>query len=168
MAELMSKGQYKIQIVEDDIDVQDVLTQYITSLGHTVVGSSITGKDAIFLANEIHSDLVLMDIGLEGEIDGIETAKELKSLHNLPVIFITGSYDNATIERAKQAEPIGYLIKPVELQELKVTIEFAVFKHRLQMQRENLITDLTDAIANVLKNFANSENLTINPHEWFR
>lgn len=168
MGKLMSKGQYKIQIVEDDIDVQDVLTQYITSLGHTVVGSSITGKDAIFLANEIHSDLVLMDIGLEGEIDGIETAKELKSLHNLPVIFITGSYDNATIERAKQAEPIGYLIKPVELQELKVTIEFAVFKHRLQMQRENLITDLTDAIANVLKNFANSENLTINPHEWFR
>ncbi len=148
--------------------MRDVLTQYITSLGHSVVGSSSTGKDALYWANEIKPDLVLMDIGLEGEIDGIETAKELKSLHNLPVIFVTGSYDNDTIERAKQAEPVGYLIKPVELQELKVTIEFSVFEHRLQMQRENLITDLTDAVANVLKNYANSEDLTINPHEWFR
>ena len=164
----MSKGQYKIQIVEDDEDVRDVLTQYIRSLGHSVVGSASTGKEALYLANEIQADLVLMDIGLEGEIDGIETAKELKSLHNLPVIFITGSYDNDTIERAKQAEPMGYLIKPVDLQELKVTIEFAIFKHRLQLEKENLITELTDAIANVLKNYANSENLTINPHEWFR
>ena len=165
MGQLMSKGQYKIQIVEDDKEVQDVLAQYIRSLGHSVVGLSSTGKDALFFANEIKPDLVLMDIGLEGEIDGIETAKELKSLHNVPAIFITGSYDDDTIERAKQAEPVGYLIKPVELQELKITIEFSLFKHHSQMQRENLITELTNSIANVLKNYANSENLTINPHE---
>ena len=164
----MSKAQYKIQIVEDDKDVQDVLTQYITSLGHSVVGSSSTGKDALYLANEIHPDLVLMDIGLEGEIDGIETAKELKSLHNLPVIFITGSYDDNTLKRAKQAEPMGYLIKPVDVRELKITIEFAIFRHRLQLEKENLITDLTDAVSNVLRNYAQSENITINPHEWFR
>ena len=120
------------------------------------------------MANETQPDLVLMDIGLEGEIDGIETAKELKSLHNVPVIFVTGSYDDDTIERAKQAEPVGYLIKPVDLQELKITIEFSIFKHRSQLQRENLITDLTEAMANVLRNYANSENLTFNPHEWFR
>ena len=162
------KEKYKIQIVEDDKDVQDVLTQYITSLGHSVVGASSTGKDALYLVNKIKPDLVLMDIGIEGEIDGIETAKELKLLHNVPVIFVTGSFDDDTIERAKRAEPMGYLIKPVEFQELKITIEFSLFKHRSQLKQEKLITELTDSIANILKNYANSENLTINPHEWFR
>ena len=63
---------------------------------------------------------------------------------------------------------MGYLIKPVDAQELKITIEFAIFKHRLQLEKEILITELTDAVSNILKNFANSQNLKINPHEWFR
>ena len=160
--------QYKIQIVEDEEDVADILQKLITSIGHVVVNSSPSGKDAIYYAGEMHPDLVLMDIALSGETDGIETAKELKSLHNLPVVFVTGSYDNKTIERAKQADPMGYLIKPIDVRELKITIEFAIFKHRLQIEKENLITDLTDAVSNVLKNYAQSDNLTINPHEWFR
>ncbi len=116
----------------------------------------------------MHPDLVLMDIELRGETDGIETAIQLKSLHNIPIVFVTGAYDNKTIERAKQAEPMGYLIKPIDVQELKVTIEFAIFKHRLQIEKENLISDLTDAISNVLRNYAQSEKLDLNPHEWFR
>lgn len=159
--------QYKIQIVEDDKDVQDVLAQYITSLGYSVIGLSSTGKDALYLANSLKPDLVLMDIGIDGEIDGIETGKELKSLQDLPIVFVTGSFDDKTIEEAKEAEPMGYLIKPVDVRELKVTIEFAIFKHRLQSENENLVIELTDAMANVLKNYANSENLTFNPHEWF-
>ena len=164
----MPKGQYKIQIVEDDKEVQDVLAQYVTSLGHSVEGISFTGKDALYLANEIYPDLVLMDIGLEGEIDGIKTAKELKSLHNLPIVFVTGSFDDKTIEKAKEAEPMGYLIKPVDIQELKVTIELAIFKHRLQSEKENLVIELTDSFSNILRNYAQSENLNLNPHEWFR
>ena len=164
----MSKGQYKVQIVEDDQEVQDVIAQYITSLGHSVVGLSSTGKDALILANEIHPDLVLMDIGLRGEIDGIQTAKELKSLHNLPIVFVTGSFDDKTIEEAKEAEPQGFLIKPIDMQELKVTIEFAIFKHRLQSEKDNLITELTDSFSNILRNYAHSEDSTQNPHKWFR
>ena len=164
----MPKEQYNIQIVEDEEDVADILQKLITSIGHVVVNSSPSGKDAIYYAGEMHPDLVLMDIALSGETDGIETAKQLKSLHNLPVVFVTGSYDNDTIERAKQAEPMGYIIKPVDVQELKVTIEFAIFKHRLQLEKENLISDLTNAISNVLRNYAQSEKLTLNPHEWFR
>ena len=164
----MSKGQYRVQIVEDDQEVQDVIAQYITSLGHSVVGLSSTGKDALFLTNEIHPDLVLMDIGLRGEINGIQTAKELKSLHNLPIVFVTGSFDDKTIEEAKEAEPMGYLIKPIDLQELKVTIEFAIFKHQLQSEKENLITELTDSFSNILRNYAHSEDSTQNPHKWFR
>jgi len=164
----MTTKQFKIQIVEDEEDVAEILQKLITGIGHIVVGSSPSGKDAIFSAGEMHPDLVLMDIELLGEIDGIETAKQLKSLHNIPVVFVTASYDDKTIERAKQAEPMGYIIKPVDVRELKITIEFAIFKHRLQRERENLSADLTDAVSNVLKNFAQSENLTINPHEWFR
>jgi len=165
---IMTPKQYKIQIVEDDEDVAEILQKFITTIGHIVVNSSPSGKDAIYFAGEMHPDLVLMDIELSGETDGIETAKQLKSLHNLPVVFVTGSYDNDTIERAKQADPMGYLIKPVDVRELKITIEFAIFKHRLQMEKENLITDLTDAVSNILRNYAQSENITINPHEWFR
>lgn len=164
----MSKGQYKVQIVEDDQEVQDVLAQYVTSLGHSVEGLSSTGKDALFLANEIHPDLVLMDIGLRGEIDGIQTAKELKSLHNLPIVFVTGSFDDKTIEEAKEAEPQGFLIKPINMQELKVTIEFAIFKHRLQSEKDNLVTELTDSFSNILRNYAHSEISNQNPHQWFR
>lgn len=165
---IMTPKQYKIQIVEDEEEVAEILQMLIESVGYIVVGSSPSGKDAIYSAGKMNPDLVLMDIELKGEIDGIETAKQLKSLHNIPVVFVTGFYDNNTIERAKQAEPMGYLIKPVDVQELKVTIEFAIFKHRLQIEKENLITDLTDAVSNVLKNYAQSEKLTINPHEWFR
>lgn len=163
----MPKEQYKIQIVEDEEDVAEILQKLITSIGHVVVNSSPTGKDAIFYAGEMHPDLVLMDIELSGETDGIETAIQLKSLHNIPIVFVTGAFDNQTIERAKQAEPMGYIIKPVDIQELKVTIEFAIFKHRLQVEKENLITDLTDAISNVLRNYGQSEKLTLNSHEWF-
>jgi len=163
----MSTKQYKIQIVEDEEAVVEILEELVRSIDHLVVGTSSTGKDALYDAGEIHPDLVLMDIGLSGEMDGIEAAKELKSLHKLPVVFVTGYIDNEIIERAKQAEPMGYLIKPIGVQELKVTIEFAIFKHRLQLEKENLITELTDAVSNVLRNYAHSENFTINPHEWF-
>ena len=164
----MTPKQYRIQIVEDDDDVAEILHKYITKIGHIVVNSSSSGKDAIYFAGEMNPDLILMDIELIGETDGIETAKQLKSLHNIPLVFVTGNYDNATIERAKEAEPLGYLIKPVDAQELKITIEFAVYKHRLQMEKENLIADLTDSVKNILNNYANSDNLKINPHEWFR
>ena len=164
----MTAKQYKIQIVEDDEDVLEILQKFITTIGHIVVNSSSSGKDAIYYAGETPPDLVLMDIQLSGETDGIETAKELKSLHNIPVVFVTGSYDNDTVERAKQAEPMGYLIKPVDVRELKITIEFAIFKHQLQMEKQNLIDELTDAFSNILRNYAQSEKLDLNPHEWFR
>ena len=164
----MTPKQYKIQIVEDDENVAEILQKFITKIGHIVTNSSPSGKDAIYFAGEMHPDLVLMDIALSGKTDGIETAKQLKSLHNIPVVFVTASYDNDTIERAKQAEPMGYIIKPVDVQELKVTIEFAIFKHRLQLEKENLITDLTDAISNILRNYEQSDKLLFSPHEWFR
>ena len=109
---------HKIQIVEDEEDVAEIIEKLIGSIGHEVVGISSSGKDAIYTAGEKNPDLVLMDIELSGEMDGIETAKQLKSLHNLPVVFVTGSYDDDTIERAKRAEPMGYIIKPVDVQEL--------------------------------------------------
>lgn len=164
----MSFEQYKIQIVEDDEDIVEVLEDFLISMGHAITGSSSSGKDALYMAENYHPDLVLMDIGLKGEIDGIETAKELKSLYDLPIVFITGSFDDKTIEEAKEAEPMGYLIKPVDIQELRVTIEFAIFKHRQQVQKENLINDLTDSFSNILRNYAHSENPTLDPHQWFR
>lgn len=164
----MTSKQYKIQIVEDEEAVVEVLEEFVRSIGHLVASSSSTGKDALYYAGEMRPDLVLMDIGLEGELDGIQTAKQIKSLHNIPVVFVTGYLDDETIERAKQAEPMGYILKPVDLQELRVTIEFSIFKHRLQLEKDKFITDLTDAISNVLRNYEQPDKLLSSPHEWFR
>jgi len=164
----MKEKPYRIQIVEDDETMLELINGLVINIGHLVVGSSATGKDALLIVEENKPDIILMDINIEGEIDGIETAKEIKSLHNIPVVFVTGNYDDETIERAKQAEPMGFLIKPIDSQELKVTIEFAIFKHELQIEKQNLITELTDSFSNILRNYANSEKLDLNPHEWFR
>ena len=164
----MSLEQYKIQIVEDDEDIVEVLEEFLISMGHAITGTSSSGMDALNRADEYRPDLVLMDIGLRGDINGIQTAKELKSLHNLPIVFVTGSFDDKTIEEAKKVEPMGFLIKPIDIQELKVTIEFAIFKHRQQVQKEKLITELTDSFSNILRNYAHSENPTLDPHQWFR
>ncbi len=95
-----------------------------------------TGEDAIRLVAETSPDIVLMDIRLAGKMDGISAAAAIRAQFDIPVVFLTAHADTATLDRAKEAEPYGYLIKPFVRNELKPTIEIALARHNLRQQEQ--------------------------------
>ena len=143
----------RILVVEDEgvigRDVQNTLVQ----LGYVVPDVARTGEEALDLVSRIGPDLVLMDIRLSGELDGIETAARIKDEHGAPVIFLTALADHETIARAKATEPYGYLLKPFNDRELQSTVEMAVSRSRAQKRLEaseerfaNTLRSLADGV----------------------
>ncbi|NYT06581.1 MAG: response regulator [Methanomicrobiales archaeon] len=124
----MSKGT--ILIVEDDIIIATLLQNRLVKLGYTVVRITSTGEDAIAQTDTIRPDLVLMDIRLKGEMDGIAAAEIIRGQHDIPVIYLTSHSDDDTIERAKKTRPAGFIIKPFTDDNLKTTIEIALYASR--------------------------------------
>lgn len=106
----------KILVVEDEKIVALEIQTRLRSLGYTVPITVFTGKEAVRQADTMHPDLVLMDIKLRGDMDGIEAAEHIKTM-GIPVIFLTAFVDNKTLQRAKITEPYGYLLKPFEERE---------------------------------------------------
>jgi signal transduction histidine kinase len=119
----------KILIVEDEAVVALDLRHRLEQLGYTVSGVAGSGVEAISEAGATRPDVVLMDIKLRGAMDGVEVAEELRTRFDLPVVYLTAYADDATLERVKAAGPFGYLLKPFEGSELRVTIEIALYKH---------------------------------------
>ena len=117
--------QERIFIVEDDRNISQLLVLMLGRLGHMVVGMASSGEDAVTGVGETRPDLVLMDIGLEGEMDGIEAGSLIHQVYNIPVLFLTGCLDCETRARARSACPAGYLTKPFTFNELSGTIEKA-------------------------------------------
>jgi two-component system, response regulator PdtaR len=122
----------KIFIVEDEPIVAMMLEDTLAQLGYEVAGTATNGNDAIRKIGETHPDLILMDIRIEGEMDGIETAEKVTSLYQLPVVYLTAHSDEKTLERAMATQPHGYLLKPFRTRELYSTLEIALYKHRLK------------------------------------
>ncbi len=120
-----------ILVVEDEPVVAQDIKERLKTLGYTVPHIVSSGEGAIQKAEEIDPDLVLMDIVLKGEIDGIEAANRLRDL-DIPVIFLTAYADEKTLKRAKITEPFGYILKPFEDRELKAAIEIAIYKHEIE------------------------------------
>ncbi len=128
----MTKKQVRILVVEDETIVALDLKNSLTILGYDVVATAATGEDAIARADETRPDLVLMDIILKGEMDGVEAANTIRARLEIPVIFLTACADETTLQRAKVTEPFGYLLKPFEERELHGHIEIALYKHRME------------------------------------
>ncbi|HML26239.1 response regulator [Methanomethylovorans sp.] len=126
----------KILVVEDENIVALEIKKRLQKLGYIVPGVASTGEDAISKAEGILPDLVLMDIMLKGEIDGINAAGEIRKRFNIPVIYLTAYSDGDTIERAKLTEPYGYILKPFEEDDLRTTIEIALYRHQMVNDRE--------------------------------
>jgi CheY-like chemotaxis protein len=122
----MTKG--KLLIVEDDFVVAASLQAELSEMGYQVIGLAPSSKGAIEHVRAERPELVLMDIKLQGGIDGIETAKKLRMEYDIPGVFLTAFAENGILERDKQSEPYGYLVKPYEQKELKATIEMALNK----------------------------------------
>lgn len=123
-----------IMVVEDKYLVAQDLAQTLERLGYSVPAVVSSGEDAIGKAGESQPDLVLMDIRLRGEIDGIQAAAQLREKFNIPVIYLTAYADDDSIQRAKATEPLGYLLKPFEERQLYTTIEMALNRARSERQ----------------------------------
>jgi len=132
----MSKA--KILIVEDQGIVAKDIENSLKKLGYSISGSVPSGEKAIKSVKELKPDLVLMDILLKGDMDGIQAAKTINESHNVPVIFLTANADEKTISEAKIAEPYGYIVKPFREKELQTIIEMAIYKHEkdLKLKKE--------------------------------
>src|SRR5271157_2392944 len=119
----------RILVVEDDRVVARDIQHQLTRIGHTVVGVTPLGEDAVRLAMESHPDLVLMDIRLDGDLDGVDAAQQIRDRCQVPVVFLTAYADDETLQRARVTEPFGYLLKPFEDAQLRTVIEMALYKH---------------------------------------
>jgi PAS domain S-box-containing protein len=122
----------KILIVEDEAIIARDIEKNLTGLGYKVVSIVDAGEDAIREAEEKRPDLVLMDIRIRGDIDGVEAAEQVRTRFDIPVVYVTAYADEATLERAKITEPFGYLLKPFEKRELRSAIELALYKHQME------------------------------------
>lgn len=118
----------RIMVVEDEAIVSLDIANRLKHLGYQVVGGASTGEGAVAMAGEIRPELVLMDIMLEGRMDGIEAAGIIKDQYGIPVVYLTAYADDETLGRAKVTSPFGYIIKPFEDRELSTTIEMAAYK----------------------------------------
>ena len=161
----MTKG--RILIVEDEIIVALDIKARLARLGYTVTGHATTGGQAVQMAQGNRPDLVLMDVMIEGGMDGIETATVMQERFALPVVYISAYTDRATLERAKHTNPLGYLTKPFEDHELSLTVEMALFKHqtevRLQENQRLLATTLGSLSDSVLSTDTDGRLTYLNP-----
>lgn len=109
----------RVLIVEDDLIISLVLDRMIHQLGHELVEKVTTGEKAIEVACSKSPDMILMDIRLAGDLDGIETMEEIHKVTQIPVIYITGNNDKRNRERAQKTNHIDFLIKPVSIEQLE-------------------------------------------------
>ena len=121
----------RILIVEDEILVREDIEDCLEDLGHEVVSVASTGAEALSQIPTARPDLVLMDIRLKGDMDGVETARQIRTNFRLPVIFLTAHADDATLQRAKAADPVGYIVKPFAETTVNAVIQTALHKHEL-------------------------------------
>lgn len=128
----------KILIVEDDEIIASLIERILKKKDYTIVAKVTTGEEALNRTADLGPDLVLMDITLKGAIDGIDAARYINSIFNIPVVFLTGSYDDETIERAKMAEPMGFITKPFNDRDLYSNIEIALYSHAMRKRALNI------------------------------
>jgi signal transduction histidine kinase len=123
-----------ILVVEDDGIIAMTLRNKLIGLGYDVPPTVFSGEEAVAKARELCPDVVLMDIHLRGEMDGIEAAEQIRAQHDVPVIYLTAYADEETLTRAKITEPYGYILKPYQERELQSAIEIALYKHQAERQ----------------------------------
>lgn len=145
--------QVRVLVVEDEVIVARTIASQLNQLGYIVTGTASSGKVAIAKVLETKPEIVLMDIILKGEMDGIAAASYIREQLGIPVIFVTAYGDSNTLERAKVTQPFGYIVKPFTIKDLQIAIEIALLKYRLECElRENrdqlatLLNSMSDAV----------------------
>jgi diguanylate cyclase (GGDEF)-like protein len=144
-----SADPVSILLVEDEGLIARDLEDTLTRLGYRISGIASEGTEAIEMARELHPELVVMDVSLRGEVDGIEAACAIQEDAPVPVIFLTGHTDTETLQRAVSTGPLGYLIKPFQEDDLRCAIEVAIHKHRSDQQRREREENLRRSAENL-------------------
>jgi len=122
----------KILVVEDESIVARDIADMLKEQGYDVPAIALSGEQALQKTGQIQPDLVLMDIVLKGDVDGIEAAEQIRRRFDIPVIYLTAYTDEQTVKRAKITEPFGYITKPFDKRELCTNIEMALYKHKTE------------------------------------
>jgi len=142
-----------ILLAEDDDIAARHLSLSLPRLGYRISAVVRTGEEVIESATKMRPDIILMDIGLGGTIDGISAAQHVHAQADIPIIYLTANSDGETFERAKRTEPYAYIIKPYEIYQLQNSIEIALFKHKLGLQlkeSENRYRTLFEVSSNAM------------------
>jgi CheY-like chemotaxis protein len=121
-----------VMVVEDEGLVALELQECLRQMGYNVPAVAVTGVEAVARAAELRPDLVLMDIRLKGEMDGIEAARQIMDCQSIPVVYLTAHSDDATVRRARETAPFGYVLKPWEEKSLQIAIDMALHKARAE------------------------------------
>ena len=124
----------RVMVVEDDLTLAADLTESLTKMGYEVIARAVSADECMLEADRHRPDIALMDIGLQGELDGVDAARMLRARFDTPVVFLSGYADDKTTSRARDAGALGYLLKPFRWSELKSAVEVAVFRHQLESQ----------------------------------
>jgi len=130
------KGHFmkRILLADDEAIITMQLEKRLASMGYEVVGIASSGKESLHMARELKPDLVLMDIVMPGDMDGIDAASMIRSELDIPIVFLTAFADGVHIDRAKRAEPFGYIVKPFHEEEIFASIEVALHKRMLEQR----------------------------------
>lgn len=147
----MDNKSHKVLVVEDEGLIAHDISTRLEALGHEVVGIASTAEEALDQASL--ADIVMMDIRIDGAVDGIETAARIRAQYHLPVIFLSAHADRPTLDRAKLAGPFGYLVKPIAHGSLNTAIEVALYKHKMERrleEREALLRTTLSSVADAV------------------
>ena len=123
-------------IVEDETLIAEELKERLSRLGFSVIAAVDTADEGIAIATREHPDLVLMDIRLRGEKDGVQAAKEIREQVDVPIVYLTAHSDRLTVERVKVTEYDGFILKPFQRHELQMTIEVAMQRRALREKQK--------------------------------
>jgi CheY-like chemotaxis protein len=141
-------GQPKILIAEDDPDLAQDLIDRLTGSRYSVLCVASSGQDAVSIAASQRPDLVLMDIQLSGQMDGVEAAGRIRELR-IPIVFVTGFSAGSTFERAVSMEPYGYVVKPYSTADLKIAVDVALSRHGAERERDLLLNRFQELVSNL-------------------
>ena len=136
----------KILIVEDDSVSALLLQRALEKNNHEIIGIADTGEKALDLLDESHADIVMMDINLAGELDGITTTEIINEKFDIPVVYLSASSDAETLNKVVGTNPSAYVIKPFNIRELNMVIELAIFKDRKEKELQKLNNELEEKV----------------------
>ena len=149
----------RILVVEDESILAMLIKRKLQNWGYEVIGWTDTGEDAVNEAKKTEPDLILMDIVLKGDMDGIEAAQQIRESMDVPIIYLTAYSNEDVLKRARITEPYGYILKPFRESEVNANIEMAIYKHRSEKKKredikKRVLADFYDLVQTSLNNYA--------------